>query len=150
MVRVLTESDVVNRVAMLHYLGRAEGYKRALADLAQLDEDLDQYRDAIALLAVHAAIALADAILSGFTKGGRNRSDDHMDAVREIEKLCSARQIESRGAKHLSWLIKKKTDFTYGTERLDPQRDVDAAKTKVDQLFAWAYPVFQPLGGSDT
>jgi SWIM/SEC-C metal-binding protein len=52
---------------------------------------------AIGLLAVHAAIALADAILVA-TEGSRSKSENHRDAGRRLRDWCSAKRLEAGGA----------------------------------------------------
>ncbi|MBI2375147.1 MAG: hypothetical protein HYV07_14220 [Deltaproteobacteria bacterium] len=147
MARILGDRDVLDRQQMEHYRDRAESYKSARSELVRTEKDFATYRDAVALLSVHAAISLMDAILCGFTKAGRSRSETHMDAVKDVAKLCSGRGLDDAGVKHLRWLVGRKSDFSYGTRRLDLENDVKAAQTKVDQAFAWAYRVFGPIGG---
>jgi hypothetical protein len=49
--------------------------------------------------------------------------------------------LESGGLKHFEWLLGNKTHFSYGDHGVD-EYDLQSAKTKMDQFFAWAYEAF--------
>lgn len=83
----------------------------------------DSYPEATALLAVHTAIALNDALLLELV-GRRPRNPDHATAVQETETACRARKADHRGLKHLRTLLSKKTEVSYG----DTPTTVELAK----------------------
>jgi hypothetical protein len=93
------------------FLERAKQLSGA-RDLVQDDAD---YASAIALLSVHSAIALNDALLiklSGKTVTG----DDHMQAVREMAKGCRSRKLDATGIAQITTLMSAKTRVSYGDE----------------------------------
>ncbi len=113
-----------------------------------LGEDLPSYADAVALLAIHSAIALADAIHAACS-GQRPRDPDHRSAVGELRKLCGKMKRNPHGIDHFAWLIKEKTDFSYGERRLLP-KDIKDAMIKVERFHTWAYRQFpDELGRSE-
>ncbi len=62
-----------NPSIVLHYRVRADSLFRAARDLSTLDAEL--YGPALGVIAVHGAIALADAVLVA-CEGDRSRSED--------------------------------------------------------------------------
>jgi hypothetical protein len=74
-------------------------------------------------------------------EGERPRGDDHAAAARQIRAWCSAKEIPEAGVKHLEWLLKHKTLFSYDDKYVDVQ-DLQAAKVKMEQFFKWAYETF--------
>jgi len=126
---------------MLPHRTRSEDFYRAMKFLAA---GVDTYGNAVALLAVHCAISLTDAIMIGCT-GKRCNEEDHRAAVRALSRLCGERRLDADGIKHFSWLIERKTQFAYGDRRLDPDKDVKSAVLRADRFTAWAYRIFPEI-----
>ena len=90
------------------FLERAKQLSGA-RDLVQEDEE---FASATALLSVHSAIALNDALLLKL-KGKLVKGQDHMASVRETAKRCKARKLDSTGIKQITTLIAAKTRVSY-------------------------------------
>ena len=130
--------DLQKPATVLHYWQRADSFYRAARDLEQLDPPM--YAPAIGLLAVHACIALADAVLVGV--GERlAKADNHGEAARRLRDFCSAKRVEDSGIKHFEWLLSNKTHFSYGESAVDPEQLL-SGKVKMDQFFKWAFQTF--------
>jgi hypothetical protein len=97
-------------------------------------------RPAIGLLAVHACIALADAVLVAVGEK-QAKLEDHGEAARRLRGFCSAQQIQDAGVKHFDWLLNRKTHFSYDDRYVD-DGVLLLAKVKMDQFFAWAFQAF--------
>jgi hypothetical protein len=107
------------------------------------DTEVDQMMNAVALLAVHAGIALCDAVLMMAT-GERSRAQNHAEAPINLSKWCGKHQIDQRGVKHLVWLVAHKDHFAYGDSRVT----LDEAKSAVDRIerfTAWVLESFPEL-----
>ncbi len=130
--------SVQKPTTVLHYRQRAESFYRTAQDLHILDAGT--HAPAIGLLSVHGCIAMTDALLVA-AEGERPRGDDHAEAARQLRGWCSAKSISETGVKHLEWLLKQKTHFSYDDRYVDVQ-DLEAAKTKMEQFFKWAYETF--------
>lgn len=126
---------------MLHHRSRSEDFLQAMRVLAV---DLEAHGNAVALLAVHAAISLGDAVMLACT-GRRSKDQDHRAAVDALRRLCALRRIDTDGLNHLSWLVARKTHFAYGDKRLDPNEDVRRARLNVERFTAWAYKHFNEI-----
>jgi len=132
--------DLQKPATVLHYWQRAYSFYGAARALAELDDDPPAYAQAIGLLAVHACIALADAVLVGV--GERQaKPEDHGEAARRLHGYCTAKKVEDAGLKHFEWLLGKKTLFSYGQRGVD-EMELLVAKTKMEQFFAWASRAF--------
>ena len=123
---------------VLHYRHRADSFHRAARDLEQLEPTA--YAPAIGLLAVHACIALADAVLVAVGEK-QNRADDHGEAARRLRGWCSAKAIQDSGLRHFEWLLARKTHFSYDDRYMDGG-ELLLAKVKMDQFFTWAFQAF--------
>jgi hypothetical protein len=135
----------VDRTQARHHLDRAESFRRAMIDLRDLADDLHRYGYAVALLAVHAAISVADAVLIAYT-GRRSNDRDHRTALGALRELCGLRGADREGIRQLGWLLSRKTDFAYGDKRIDLTKDVAHAKDSAERFFAWAYRQFPEIG----
>lgn len=134
----------VDRVMMAHHRSRAESF---LSGMKFLSDDLTTYAAAVALLAVHGAISLADAVLIGY-QGRRSREQDHRTAAIFLEKLCNSRRADRSGLKHLIWLLARKTDFSYGEQRFN-QSEVKSAVLTAERFQAWIYRTFPEVARED-
>lgn len=87
-----------------------------LADSRRLMDRDPQYAAALALVSIHCAIALNDALLFKLTKRS-HRGEDHMAVVRVTKKQCSSHGIPATGIRHLEDLVRAKTRVSYSEER---------------------------------
>jgi hypothetical protein len=94
------------------YLERA----KQLSQARELVRNDAEYASATALLAIHTAIALNDALMIKLT-GKSFQSDNHMAAVREIRLRCNRRGLDSAGVDQLQKLIEAKSKVSYGGKR---------------------------------
>ena len=131
----------LDKHVMLHHRARSYAFYQAMR---LLSDDVNAYGNAVALLAVHAAISLADAILIGCT-GKRGNEQDHRAAIGALSRLCGERRINRDGIGHYRWLIEKKTPFSYGDRRLDPDKDNNNAMVKAERFTVWAYKYFDVI-----
>ncbi len=97
----------------------------------------------IALLAVHAGIALADAVLIELT-GKRSTAVNHEQAGSTLKKACGRRAKNSDGVRHFEWLVNKKDYFAYGERRVRPE-DVAAAQVQLERMVSWVNLTFPDL-----
>jgi hypothetical protein len=123
---------------VVHYRQRADSFHHAARDLEELE--FPRYGPAVGLLAVHATIALADAVLVAVGEKPE-AADDHGEAARRLRGFCSAKQIPPNGVKHFEWLLSHKTRFSYEDRYVD-DADLLLARVKMDQFFAWASRAF--------
>jgi len=136
-----------------HFRARADSFFAAARDLSELEPTEEasgthSYRPAVGLLAVHCCIALADAVLVA-TEGERGKGQDHAEAARRLDSLCTVHKIDRRGLKHFKWLLRNKNRFAYDNSRVEPAEFVDA-KIKMEQFYAWVYEQFPKLAeGAD-
>jgi hypothetical protein len=133
--------ESVDRAKMLHHRSRSDGFLQAMRVLAV---NLEAHGNAVALLAVHAAISLGDAVMLACT-GRRSKDQDHLAAVDALRRLCASRGIDPAGLNHLSWLVARKTVFAYGDKRLDLNDDVRRAQLNVERFATWAYKHFKEI-----
>jgi len=125
-------------IVVLHYVERAVAFHRAAGDLMELDQQ--GYSAAIGLLSVHGCIALADAIEAA-VQPSLAKHENHDHAAHQLRDWCSSTGLDSSGLKYLDWLLKRKNRFSYDDDRVDPG-ELQTAKVKMDQFFAWAFRNF--------
>ena len=125
-------------IVVLHYAERAVAFHRAASDLMELDQDT--YSAAVGLLSVHGCIALADALLAAVLPS-LTKNESHDRAAQQLRDWCSSSRLSSNGIKHLEWLLKRKNRFSYDDDRVD-SGELQMAKVKMDQFFAWAFRNF--------
>lgn len=107
-------------------------------------DDLPAYRSGIALLAVHSAISLNDAIAAGLT-GKAGRHQDHVEAAAELQRLAKKHGVGNlNGVGHLRWLLSEKTSIAYGRYRLD-DAFVRLSVSRAERFHAWAYNYFKEI-----
>ena len=128
----------VDRIRVLHHRDRAESFISAMKFLA---DDLATYKHAVVLLAVHASISFADAVLIACL-GQRSRDQDHTAAIRDLRALCRTRRIDEKGIAHFSWLLQRKTDFSYGDHPRYGHTDVQSAMLNAERFQTWVYRTF--------
>jgi len=132
----------VDKTKALCYRDRALSFLEGMRLLALDTTAL--FGSAVALLAVHTGIALADAILIAYT-GSRSKEQDHRSVLDSLRGLCGSRQTDQAGLTHLDWLIGRKTDFAYGDRRLDMDKDILMATLRAERFVAWAYRYFPEI-----
>ena len=128
-------------VATQQYIEKADHFLQAMKLAAM---ELAPYRTSIALLAVHSAISLNDAIAAGLTTK-RSKHQDHLAAVKQLEGISRKHRIDNlNGIRHFRWLLTEKTRIAYGPDRLDDalvQMSVDRA----ERFHSWAYNYFKEI-----
>jgi hypothetical protein len=107
-----------------------------LGAMKLLMDDLASYKSAVALLAVHSAIAFNDAVLERLT-GSVPKRKEHAEGHRQTKKACSRKKIDAAGVQHLERLIASKTSYSYAG-MVDEKRAQDAA-LKAQRFAHWAY-----------
>ena len=123
------------------YLKRHEACYESMKFLAG---DLDSFADAVALLAVHSAISLGDAVLVA-CKGLRSISEDHHDSCTLLRQLCRERKVPEAGLTHYSRLLARKTDISYGEKRWNAESDVKWAQDHAERFTVWALSSFREV-----
>ena len=107
-----------------------------LGAMKLLMDDVASYKSAVALLAIHSAIAFNDAVLEKLT-GAAHKGQNHSEATRETKAACSKRKIETSGVIHIERLVAKKTSYSY-SGIVDSSNAQDAAD-KAEKFANWAY-----------
>ena len=126
------------------YLQRAESYG-LLMNIGHHDVDA---RDAVALLAIHLAVAVGDAALVAL-QGKTHKGQDHAEAARVLEKQCGRAGRDASGLKHLRLLIDRKSAYSYGDRRVDPKQ-AGQCVIAAGRSLAWFYRTFPEVAGSET
>lgn len=118
---------------MTNYQDQAEELYVAMQLLL---DDVVQYKSAVALLAVHSAIAYNDAVLEKLGIGVFSDSD-HKRAYPRTLKVCAEKKIDHAGLRHLKHLLANKSDYSYnGAVDISAAR---AAAAKAERFQLWAY-----------
>lgn len=123
----MAEADDRNRARM--YLEKAEAFLLA----AQNEEDNRLWIPA-AGMAIHAGISAKDAIATALTCRTA-KSDDHRQAVRELEKILAGHPEQARACRALGELIAEKSTVEYTHRRVGASKVqvlVRRAETLVD------------------
>lgn len=107
-----------------------------LSAMKLLRDDAAAYKSAVALLAVHSAIAFNDAVLVRLT-GAIPKRTDHADGHRQTKAACARGDIDSAGVQHLQRLIASKSSYSYAGI-VDEKKAQDAAD-KAEKFANWAY-----------
>jgi len=134
----------VHRERMVHHRARAKSFFDAMR---LLSDDLSSYGDAVALLAVHSAISLADAVLVAST-GARSKAQDHLTASKPLDRLCHARKLDRSGMRHFLWLIQNKSRFAY-EDNANIHHDIKYAAVTAERFRAWVYRTFPEVARED-
>ncbi len=103
------------------------------------------YAAATALLSIHTAIALNDALLLKLA-GKRAKNDDHMVAVRETGETLQTEKgrLDDSGVAQLRKLISAKSKVSYGDKSIS--FDFALLLSQASQRFeVWAYKRIQEL-----
>ena len=108
-----------------------------LGAMKLLMDDVAAYKSAVALLAVHSAIAFNDAVLEKLGVVASSKSQDHSIAYSKTDKACAAKKIDRDGLQHLKNLLANKTNYSY-SGIVDEKKAQDAA-LKAQRFANWAY-----------
>ncbi len=92
---------------------------------------------ATALLAVHAAIALNDALLSAWIEKPR-KGLDHLQPVEETSKQCQRRPLNPSGVNQLRSLIHQKSAISHGDQRVSHEKALALAEAS-RRFEAWTF-----------
>jgi HEPN domain-containing protein len=121
----------VNRTHATNYLRKAEQH------LAESLEALSADRwDTAVLLAIHAAIAAADAACVA-SAGVRSASQTHADQPRLIRNLLAGKEDVQQAATQLEALIDRKHTVEYEARRCRPE-DAQASVRQAQRVVEWA------------
>jgi len=131
---------IIDATKMLHHRNRAESF---FDTMRFIEDDISVYGSAVTLLAVHSAISLADAVLSGYT-GQRSKAENHRAASTPLKELCRKNKVPADGISHFEWLLERKTDFAYG-DRAIALDDIKQAALKAERFHSWIYKTFPEL-----
>ncbi|MGB7585412.1 MAG: hypothetical protein WBM11_11245 [Terriglobales bacterium] len=130
----------VNPIATQQFVDKADHF---LQGMKLLNDDVKSYRSGVGLLAIHSAISLSDAIMVGLTPK-RGKHQDHAQAARELERVCSKNKVDTRGIDHLRWLLARKNEVAYQERRFD-DASVKIAVDKAQRFNVWAYDQFREV-----
>jgi len=103
--------------------------------------DSPEYSSALALVSIHCAIALNDALLVKLT-GKHDTAADHMVAAKRTKKQCSSKKISTNGIKHLEELLRAKTRVSYSDERTTFET-ANRLAVASERFEAWVRPLMK-------
>lgn len=112
-----------------------------LSESRELMKDDPEYSSALALVSIHCAIALNDALLIKLS-GKHQTAEDHMAAVKRTRSQCSSKKIPPVGIKHLEDLLKAKARVSYSDERTTFETASRLAVAS-ERFEAWARPLIK-------
>lgn len=98
---------------------------------------------ALALVAIHSAIAYNDALHLRLT-GRRPKGDDHKTAAISTEKSCRSKKLNTNGIAHLKTLIEKKSAYSYGDSAVTSEQ-AQAVSIKAERFEAWVNQIIKEL-----
>ncbi len=112
-----------------------------LSESRKLMAHSPEYTSALALVSIHCAIALNDALLVKLT-GRHDMATDHMVAATRTKKQCSSKKISTNGIKHLEELLKAKTRVSYSDERTTSDT-ANRLAVASERFEAWVRPLIK-------
>ena len=105
--------------------------------MKHLMDDVASYKSAVALLAVHSAIAFNDAVLDKLDDSAKGkRKPDHSTASKKTRAACTARKIDIAGVNHLEVLLGKKTEYSY--RGIIDENTAKSAANHAEKFASWA------------
>ena len=134
-----TGKKVVDRGQAPNYYAVARAFRTSAEALAELAGRGDTYGNAIALLAVHAAISHADALAVAF--GGVKSTDDHTRAPDLLKNVLKAK-LPAEMATLLRSAIGAKDEVSYQGAYY-PLEDGRRLLEKAERFYAWADELYQ-------
>ena len=102
------------------------------------------YPSTIALLSVHSAIALNDAVLTVLT-GNPHKGQGHKEAAGQTKVACRQENVNAGGVKHLDTLIRLKTDISYG-DRHTTSEQAERLRSEAERFETWAFKLLRSRG----
>ncbi len=127
----------LDRTRFVNYRGRASEFFDGMKDEA----DMERFNGA-ALLGIHAAIALTDAVVVHHV-GTRAADEQHAEAVRLLKKVCCSVKVDTSGADRLSSILARKTAVAYDEHFIPTDsEDTKRIRLNVERFFTWAYKSF--------
>jgi hypothetical protein len=131
---------VIDRTRFVGYRDRAGEFFLGMNEEAELGRF-----NAAALLGIHAAIALSDAVVA-HKVGIRSADENHATAVRLLKDVCQVAGVDSGGAKRLGEIISRKNHVAYSDKYVAADTDeVQRVRRDVERFFTWAYRSFGSL-----
>jgi hypothetical protein len=131
----------VDPVATRQCIEKADHFFQVMKLVA---DDLPFYRTGVALLAVHSAISLNDAIATGIT-GNKGKHQDHLNAASDLERISRRLGLKNlNGIHHFRWLLQEKSKIAYGREHLD-DAFIRMSIARAERFHAWAYNYFKEI-----
>jgi len=128
-------TKTVERTQAAGYLGTGRTFLAAAEALAALAGEDESYGNAIALLAVHAAIGHVDALTIGFAEK-KSVSGDHRDAARLLRAVLGNR-LPDKQERALMSLLNSKDAVSYQGKHF-PLDDAMGLLAKAAAFAAWA------------
>ena len=133
------KSKIVDRTQAPNYYAVARAFRTSAEALAELPGQGATYGNAIALLAIHAAISYADALAVAF--GGRKSSDDHTRSAELLQNVLKA-QVPVEMVKILRVVIGAKDEVSYQGSYY-PLDDGLRLLDKAGRFYSWADELYQ-------
>ncbi|MGH7495140.1 MAG: hypothetical protein ACREOO_22440 [bacterium] len=97
------------------------------------------YWNAAAILQVHAAIALADAIAIKLS-GVRSRGENHYETITLLDEVVAPGQDKEKALRQLRAIIDQKNWVSY-SGKIFSRRDVDKLAKLLDRFRNWALKI---------
>lgn len=101
----------VDRAQAARYVQVARALRRSAEDLATLADETDRYGNAVAIVAIHAAIAFADALSIAYG-GFKSTEGDHERAADALKEALGVR-ADAEQVKTLLAILKRKDAVSY-------------------------------------
>ena len=130
----------LDRTRFVGYRDRAGEFFLGMNDEAELGRF-----NAAALLGIHAAIALSDAVVA-HKVGSRAADENHAAAVRLLKDVCQTAGVDPGGAKRLGEIVSLKNRVAYGDRYAAADTDdLQRVRRDVERFFTWTYKNFGSL-----
>ncbi len=130
----------VDRHQAAKYIHVARALRKSLADLDTIAEDGDRYGNAMGIVAVHSAIAYADALSVAYG-GFKSTEGDHERTVNALSAALGHR-MDPDQAQQLLAIVKKKDTVSYQGVYYTVA-DARALIRRLDDFAAWAEDAYE-------
>lgn len=136
----LGRRKAVDRSAADKYRRVADGLLESARSLVHLADEADHYGNAIAIVAIHAAVAWADTLCIAYA-GMKSTDGDHARAADLVQDALGARADE-QALKSLRSALQKKDQVSYGGDyyRVSEARTL---LTRVELFCSWAEKAYE-------
>ena len=136
----LGRHKIVDRSVADRYRRVAESLLESARVLVSLAEEEDDYGNAIAIVAVHAAIAWSDAVCITYA-GLKSTDGDHTRAADLLQDALGTR-VDAQALRSLRSVLQKKDMVAYGGDyyRVPEAR---ALLEKVEAFCSWAEKMYE-------